>query len=899
MYPNDDGTGPNLSPQEELLTAVQTGDEVRLQGALLIVDDVNHVYGHPVNATALHVAAQNRCTDLVKALLEKNANPNVRDLRGNRYTPLHYAASEGDVHSLKVLLSYDADPNAKEGAFGRTSLHLLTQNYKSNEDKYKECLDTLLSSKKIKVDSSDSRKCTPLFLAAQKGWEYMTRQLILKGANVDAVVGNKTARNVIQQKLPGLLETIDFSVIAIPERSFGDELYDAMKIRDLDLFDEILCELEKTDTVSKKVLEEHHGDYTLLQYACDNCLPEFVKKLLEAGADPAGRDETTCLTPMLYAARQGYHVIIGLLIEAMSNKSALKAVDRKKESALHKIVKRNNTIKIDDVNYSKCLDLLLREKQYLDLDAKDDFDNTPLHYAVLCDDQSFVKKLLLNGANLGIKNCFGTLAITRIQPLVLKEVLNDCIEYKNNITDKDFEIILHYSLLAPATDGRQPETECLRFLSNSPAHKHLLRHPIIDTFLFLKWQKIKTYYFMNILAYSIYLIFLTAYILIFHSSHSGMAGETDKNNIPSMISNSTNASSVPSEDSHSVATSLALQLIIIIFTLYIAIREFIQCFMSWKYYVSSVENWLEVSIVVMTFVLLLIPMDPSSKQNLSAWLILFSWGEFVLLLGRHPWLAVYITMFTTVSYNFLKFITMFSFVVIAFSLSFFLMFQVGENFTTYPKALVKTLAMSTGEMEYSDLPVDTFPISSHLLFVLFMFLIVLVLLNLLNGLAVNDIQQIHQEAEIVSYISRVELIFYIESVFLGRPLQQIMPGPITCCDTGSEECCTTVCLDSPSSPFTRVLHWLGKHVLMFHTCLRNRKVQMYPNRGSGRWYVCKCHSFELEENMIEAAKTFVLAEQHKVADRIVVLEERIEAAIKAIADLTHMVKNHVLCPSPK
>ena len=42
-------------------------------------------------------------------------------------------------------------------------------------------------------------------------------------------------------------------------------------------------------------------------------------------------------------------------------------------------------------------------------------------------------------------------------------------------------------------------------------------------------------------------------------------------------------------------------------------------------------------------------------------------------------------------------------------------------------------------------------------------------MNLLNGLAVSDTGIIQEEAEIVTYISRVDTISYTESVLLGDP----------------------------------------------------------------------------------------------------------------------------------
>ncbi|CAL4097845.1 unnamed protein product [Meganyctiphanes norvegica] len=895
-------SGTSYATLQELLAAVQTNDIDRLRVILPSVkpQDINYIHRHPVQCTLLHIAVQNNQPDLANLLIKHGADPNMRDLRGKKYVALHYAAENGYPQVMQTLLQAGADPNIKEGEFGRTCLHILTLKWKSNEDDYKECLDMLLDLNKVKIDIQDSQKASPLFLAAVKSWDYMTRQLILRGANIDCSVGNKTAADHIRKKLPGLLESIDFSLIEKPKRHFSEELYDAMKDNDIMEFKKLLDEVDDCNEDKVGILEEDHGEYTLLQDACDNGRAEFVEVLLSHGADPMKRDETSKGSPILYATRNGYYIILEMLIGTMKKlgeleKGGIKQVDRRGETALHKVVKREYLSQKEGVDYKRCLELLLKYKKYLNIDALDEFGNTPLHYAVLCDDQSFVRYLLLNGAHLGIKNKFGTLAITRIQSSVLEEVLNECIKHKNNVADRDFEIILNYSMLVPTHNAQQPETECLRFLSGSRAHRHLLRHPIIDTFLFLKWQRIRQYYFFNTAAYLFYLILLTAYILIYH----GVIKDQQPAN--ANITTSTVTTIPTSVELHdNMALKVILQVFISIFALYLALREGVQFMVSPRLYVSRLENWLEITIVIMTAVLLFLPVNVNSQHSLAAWLILFSWTEFILLIGRHPWMAVYITMFTTVSYNFLKFIMMFSFMVFAFTISFYLVFQVDENFMSYAKTLMKTIAMSTGELEYTDLPLDKFPVSSHLLFLLFTFLIVLVLMNLLNGLAVNDIQLIQQEAEIVSYSSRVELISYIESVFLAgnSPLSKVVPGPITCCEANADDCFVAACLESPN-PAIKLLNWLGRRTLMFRTCIPNHRITMYPNRNRGqRWEVCKCHNFDLEESHIESAMSVVLADEHKVADRLSVMEERLLSVDKAIISLTEMVRNHVLCPSP-
>ena len=64
------------------------------------------------------------------------------------------------------------------------------------------------------------------------------------------------------------------------------------------------------------------------------------------------------------------------------------------------------------------------------------------------------------------------------------------------------------------------------------------------------------------------------------------------------------------------------------------------------------------------------------------------------------------------------------------------MFNMKQHFS------VKTIVMFTGELDYTDIPMQHW--LGQLLFLIFIFLIVVVIMNLLNGLAVSDIQKIYK-----------------------------------------------------------------------------------------------------------------------------------------------------------
>jgi transient receptor potential cation channel subfamily A protein 1 len=222
---------------------------------------------------------------------------------------------------------------------------------------------------------------------------------------------------------------------------------------------------------------------------------------------------------------------------------------------------------------------------------------------------------------------------------------------------------------------------------------------------------------------------------------------------------------------------------------------------SFRRYIFSIENIGEISLLLLTFVLIFLPTantnDDIALRHIAGIVILLSWTEFVLLIGRHPRLSTYIAMFSRVSRNFLSFLTWYAFFIIAFGLCFFIIFHqpppspsddaavtttteeepTNAHFVDPATSLMKTIVMSlAGELEFESIEFSSTHVG-RIIFVLYIFFIMLVLVNLLNGLAVSDISVIQREAEIVSCVSRVELISYIESVLLGDPFQFLTNFP--------------------------------------------------------------------------------------------------------------------------
>lgn len=312
-------------------------------------------------------------------------------------------------------------------------------------------------------------------------------------------------------------------------------------------------------------------------------------------------------------------------------------------------------------------------------------------------------------------------------------------------------------------------------------------------------------------------------------------------------------------------------------------RELMQMAVSLKRYFSSTENWVEISIFVLT-TLLLIPgsTEPEGssevKRHLAAFLIVLSWGELIVLLGQHPKLReynIYVTMFFKVLKTFLLFLTWYFLFIIAFGLGFYILLHKTseeltkgdrngeENYKFFDKvwlSLVKTATMLAGELEFSDIPIDLdsglAPLA-YIFFLSFVFLIVIVLFNLLNGLAVSDTGIIRDKAEIYSYKSQVETISTLESMMLGDPFDFLSNVPSRLASLPS---CSLLQQFYSNSILRQAFTKLGaSEILLFYKFLRTKSVTLTPNK---REEDCCCLRVdEMGLDIIAAAKNILIKQQ--------------------------------------
>jgi len=436
-----------------------------------------------------------------------------------------------------------------------------------------------------------------------------------------------------------------------------------------------------------------------------------------------------------------------------------------------------------------------------------DKGNTPLHYAAGAGCQEAVILLLNRGSYIGHMNKFNIPPIADISAHTLSRYFDDCLQMRKDRTN-EYTIEFNYHCLMPhdvltecdKTHRVIREMEVFKYIASNGGLKHLLKHPLLSSFLYLKWHRIRHVLYANFVFYVIFYLLLNAYILSMTYEIRIENGTQIEINDKSNIALGSTWQIVWYQNNFLWASTTVMLLFFIL-------REIFQFISCVKRYLMSLRNWLEIMLITLTVALLC-----GAGLQVGAVVILLSAWELVILISQHPRLSTGIEMFRTVSFNFMRFLFPYLFLILAFALAFYTLFKDGNN-TKFPDpglSLFKTIIMLTGEFDANDIPFISHPVWSHIVFILFVFFIAIVLFNLLNGLAVSDTAEILSKAELVGLISRIRLVTYIEDVAVGEPFRHCF-------------CCKSRLL-RVWNPFS----FLAKKILLFPHFLRDGKISIKP-----------------------------------------------------------------------
>lgn len=655
--------------------------------------------------------------------------------------PINFAVESFCPVNLQALLK-DPNVNVDKKFASNTPINFLCEKISDDSfDRIFRCIQLLIS-RHADLNIGNKRELTPILnILRNKNLNECNRKKIAEYM-LDHVIGldidtkrKSEARLLLEKLLPerelppfkSAQEEWDFNKLMMCLRNENEMQF----LQGINAFVDLNSNEKLTELFSAS-----DEDETLLISAIKHDLVVAVERMLRLGADI---NYGCRRAPIEFACISGHWRSLELLLKSPTINIFTK------EPLLTIVVKNIGELTTNKCNYDKCLQLLLENKKMY-IDQQDTTKSSALHYAVKYNNSHVITELLKNGAYVGVKNTFNQYSISNINPKVLEKHFDSCITTNELRSGEDnFEIIFDYTNLVPSSirfetvksslnvnekivDNCANEMAPMNFMSQSNDLRHLIRHPLIASFLFLKWQRLALVFYVNFFLCAIFSGVTVSYILFCY------------------------------EDTTSGLFSNVLRAISFCLLVYIMLREFFQLMLSPFVYIKNWENYLEILLIISTLLILTSNNETLSecrRKTIASATILLIAIEIFILAGSLPFwsFSTHYVMLITVSKSFLKSLCLYAIILLAFSLSFFTLLRQPttekkttdndeddfNKFGNIGLSIMKTIVMSTGEFDAASINFDL-NTWSYVIFLIFLFLISTVLFNLLNGLAVSDTQ---------------------------------------------------------------------------------------------------------------------------------------------------------------
>ena len=441
---------------------------------------------------------------------------------------------------------------------------------------------------------------------------------------------------------------------------------------------------------------------------------------------------------------------------------------------------------------------------------------TPLHKAKTV---KTVQILLDNGANPYAKatekssvkgyptqSVFDTLLYRHSQ--ATQALMTECIDTNGQDLDSsDLLVVYDVELFHHESERKGKNGEKMQ-PDEMAAHKKIvsvkdisiLKHPLSEVMLYLKKYRISKFYYINLIAYLVFLFAFTILVLMQTmllkdfdqrdmqinpngSIHDGCKNftnfekrcrfwynEEDRINLTGNSSLQCGMIFLNSWDDEGHVTcgdNLSKPRFYAFYAFYflsagistlLVFKEILQIFYNWDHYWSSFEEFLEIAqyILATSYLTGIFRFPRILNLHLGAWSVLLIWFDLTLLLGRIPAIGLYVYMWTHVLRTMVKVMIVFLPMLLAFSFAFYVLLPMQPAFNDPVTAFFKSIAMMTGELDYTDnFSVDASElrdesvVTVQIMFAFFVFFVSIIVANLIIGLTVSQIDDLYNEARAI------------------------------------------------------------------------------------------------------------------------------------------------------
>ena len=563
-----DSTSEEKIPDDHILNSCFESEDgksllfVGIEGGKNLNDYVNvlltagvspNLINEELNILPLHFACKERNAFAMELLLGCGAN--VNSLQNNGRTALHLCAEAGFKEGINILLKCkDVEIDLPDKKGKQTPLYLavaksgsvpivtalLQHGAKLDRICFKKTIQEHINEKMPGFDPNSVIKTTAPIV---RGTSNSMIEQLSDVMDEAALTTDGTKMNDLVANFNSILLQLNAKEAEAFEAS-GDTLL--QKISDFELIEFAKSVLDQKLVDPNHICEGNKMHPILIAAHRGNL--ELLKLLLE------------------------HHADIKNAIKEQTNETILHIILKKDSDDGIQIQKWNDCLSLligDSPHENPEVAKRIHDEICQIVNKRDKLSNTSLHYATQKWSSRIVRCLLEHGANIGMKNKWNDVPINSINPDTMEKFLDEHCLTSNYNTKKDggfidisnpaLQVTFNYSFLAPSnedlpfdiqqkpsiTTGSNlhcnnavedeesqqklapdcptndqtnevkyvlPETDSLWHMAQSKEHRHLLNHPVITSFLWLKWGRIRRYFNRNLRFYLLFVFVMTWFI---------------------------------------------------------------------------------------------------------------------------------------------------------------------------------------------------------------------------------------------------------------------------------------------------------------------------------------------------------------------------------------------------